>query len=186
MFTIGGITGVALANGSLDIALHDTYYVVGHFHYVLAMGATFGVIIGYYLWSPLITGLLYNREYALIHFFLFSIGTNLTFFPMHFLGLAGLPRRYSDYPDMYYTWNTLASFGSIISFISLLLFLYLIYDQFVSYRLAKPIPLYITNTPIQFFTYENNINSNIHHSLTNLVSYPPKYHHFTQSPITLD
>ena len=137
LFTIGGLTGIALANGGLDIALHDTYYVVGHFHYVLSMGAVFGVFAGFYFWIGKIFGVMYDKKISLIHFWTFFIGVNLTFFPMHFLGLAGMPRRIPDYPDSFYFWNNLASFGSMISFFSLVVFFYLLFDLFYVQTLNK-------------------------------------------------
>ena len=127
LFTVGGVTGVALSNSGLDIALHDTYYVVAHFHYVLSMGAVFAIFAGFYYWISKITGRNYSEVLGQIHFWLFFIGVNLTFFPMHFLGLAGMPRRIPDYPDAYSGWNLVATFGSYISLFSSLFFVYIIY-----------------------------------------------------------
>ena len=131
LFTVGGLTGVVLANAGVDIAFHDTYYVVGHFHYVLSMGAVWGMFTGFYKWIPKILGRLPNETLGWIHFILFFIGVNLTFFPMHFLGLAGMPRRIPDYPDAYSNWNYIASFGSTISVISTLVFFYCVYNNLV-------------------------------------------------------
>jgi cytochrome c oxidase subunit 1 len=127
LFTIGGLTGVALANSGINAILHDTYYVVAHFHYVLSMGAVFAIFSGWYYWIGKMTGLRYPEVLGQIHFWLFFIGVNLTFFPMHFLGIAGMPRRIPDYPDAYSGWNSIASFGSYISAISALLFFFIIY-----------------------------------------------------------
>lgn len=127
LFTIGGLTGVILANAGLDIAFHDTYYVVAHSHYVLSMGAVFALFAGFYFWFKKIFGVDYDEDLGRGHFWLFFIGVNVTFFPMHFLGMAGMPRRISDYPDVYYGWNFIASFGSILSVIALLFFCYNLY-----------------------------------------------------------
>jgi cytochrome c oxidase subunit 1 len=127
LFTVGGLTGVVLSNSGINALLHDTYYVVAHFHYVLSMGAVFGMFAGWYFWISKITGLKYPEVLGQIHFWLFFIGVNLTFFPMHFLGLAGMPRRIPDYPDAYSGWNSLVTYGSYISIISSVLFFYIVY-----------------------------------------------------------
>lgn len=132
LFTIGGLTGVILSNAALDVALHDTYYVVGHFHYVLSMGAVFAMFAGFYNWINKMTGYKYPEYLGRVHFWLTFIGVNLTFFPMHFLGIAGMPRRIPDYPDAYYLWNTVASYGSQITLVATGIFFYLIYITFKS------------------------------------------------------
>jgi cytochrome c oxidase subunit I len=127
LFTIGGLTGIVLSNAGLDIAFHDTYYVVGHFHYVLSMGVVFSLFAGFYYWLEKVTGYKYSEILAKIHFWLTFIGVNLTFFPMHFLGLAGMPRRIPDYPDSFAEWNFVASFGSQVTVIATFLFFYIVY-----------------------------------------------------------
>jgi cytochrome c oxidase subunit 1 len=126
LFTVGGLTGVVLANSGLGAVMHDTYYVVAHFHYVLSMGAVFAIFAGWYYWIAKITGLQYPEVLGQIHFWMFFLGVNLTFFPMHFLGLAGMPRRIPDYPDAFSGWNAVASFGSYISAFSAVFFFYIV------------------------------------------------------------
>jgi len=153
LFTVGGVTGVVLANAGIDIAFHDTYYVVAHFHYVLSMGAVFAIFAGFYYWVSKVLALRINTVAAKLHFWMFFISVNLTFFPMHFVGLAGQPRRISDYPDAFAHWNNISSIGSFLSVFATLLFFYILYDMFITqYIVTKcnPWHYYVTSAITNF------------------------------------
>ena len=132
LFTVGGVTGVVLANAGVDVALHNTYYVIAHFHYVLSLGAVFAIFAGFYYWIGKMSGRQYPETLGKIHFWLTFIGVNLTFFPMHFLGLAGMPRRIPDYPDAFHGWNYVSSIGAYISIASMVFFLFVVLRTFTS------------------------------------------------------
>jgi len=140
VFTLGGVTGVVLANAGADRALHETYYVVAHFHYTMSLGAVFTIFAGFYYWFPKMTGYMYDEKLAIWHFWLLFIGINLVFFPQHFLGLAGMPRRYIDYPDAYFLWNFVSSIGAFVALAATAVFLYTVYEAFQVKRIAGPNP----------------------------------------------
>ena len=134
LFTVGGVTGVVLANSGIDTSLHDTYYVVAHFHYVLSLGAVFGIFAGFYYWAGKMWGYQYSEFWGQVHFYTTFVGVNLAFFPQHFLGLAGMPRRYVDYPDGYAYWNYVSSIGSFMSAAATLIFLWVVIEMFMRKR----------------------------------------------------
>ena len=127
LFTVGGVTGVVLANAGIDQVLHNTYYVVAHFHYVLSLGAVFSIYAGFYYWIGKMCGRQYPETLGKVHFWMTFVGVNLTFFPMHFSGNQGMPRRYPDYPDAFWGWNFVASIGSFISVASFVFFFYIVW-----------------------------------------------------------
>jgi cytochrome c oxidase subunit 1 len=181
LFTIGGLTGVVLSNASLDIAFHDTYYVVAHFHYVLSMGAVFALFAAFYFWSPKIIGKPCNDFLGKIHFWTMFIGVNLTFFPQHFLGLAGMPRRIPDYPDAFSGWNAVSSLGSLISVIATVLFGYVIYDAFVNQPASSKNPWHVA----PYFTNEILLNNETQtaNTLEWTLASPIPFHAFKMLPV---
>ena len=130
MFAIGGLTGLPLGLTASDLHLHDTYYVVAHFHYTMSLGAMFAIFAGFYYWIAKMSGRQYPETLGKIHFWITFVGVNLTFFPQHFLGLAGMPRRIPDYPDAYAGWNMVSSWGSYFTFAGAILFLYIVFYIF--------------------------------------------------------
>ncbi|QDM15109.1 cytochrome c oxidase subunit I [Tardiphaga sp. vice278] len=150
LFTVGGVTGVVLANAGVDRVLQDTYYVVAHFHYVLSLGAVFAIFAGWYYWFPKMFGYMYSDFIGKLHFWVTFVGVNLTFFPQHFLGLSGMPRRYVDYPDAFAGWNLVSSVGSYISGFAVLIFLYGVVDAFIRKEKAANSPWGVGATTLEW------------------------------------
>ena len=166
LFTVGGVTGVVLANAGADRVLHDTYYVVAHFHYVLSLGAVFAIFAGWYFWFPKMTGYMYSESLAKLHFWVTFIGVNMLFFPQHFLGLAGMPRRYIDYPAVYAGWNQISSYGSYISALGVVIFLYGVFSAY-----ARKVPAGDNPWGPGATTLEWTLSS------------PPPFHQFNTLPV---
>jgi cytochrome c oxidase subunit 1 len=137
LFTVGGVTGIILRNRRIDICLHDTYYVVGHFHYVLSLGAVFGILCGITLWLPVMVGVSFSFIYSTSIFVIMFVGVNLTFFPIHFLGLQGMPRRYRDYPDIFSFWNIVCSYGSLLSLMAIFILIGSLMEAFLRSRRVR-------------------------------------------------
>ena len=165
LFTVGGVTGVVLANAGVDVVLQDTYYVVAHFHYVLSLGAVFAIFAGWYFWFPKITGYLYNEKLAKLHFWVTFVGVNLAFFPMHFLGLAGMPRRIADYPDAFAGWNKISSYGAFIAGLGVIFFLITMAEALIRKRKAGDNPWGVGATTLEW-----------------TLSSPPPFHTFNELP----
>ena len=166
LFTIGGVTGVVLANAGVDRSLHDTYYVVAHFHYVLSLGAVFAVFGAWYYWFPKMTGYMYNETIGKLHFWVTFVGVNILFFPQHFLGLAGMPRRYIDYPEVFAGWNQISSYGSYLSALGTLIFLYGVFSAY-----ARKVPAGDNPWGEGATTLEWTLSS------------PPPFHQFSTLPV---
>jgi cytochrome c oxidase subunit 1 len=166
VFTVGGVTGVVLANAAVDYSFQDTYYVVAHFHYVLSLGALFAIFAGFYYWFEKIWGVKYNEAMGTIHFAVTFAGVNLIFFPMHFLGMQGMPRRYVDYPDGLTLWNHVASIGYVITLAGVGVFLIMLIEAAIRRRTAEANPWGVGATTLEW-----------------TLSSPPPFHQFNELPV---
>ncbi|MGH6964653.1 MAG: cytochrome c oxidase subunit I [Phenylobacterium sp.] len=166
LFTLGGVTGVVLANAGVDYSLHDTYYVVAHFHYVLSLGAVFAIFAGFYYWFEKMWGVKYREFLGVTHFWITFVGVNLIFFPQHFLGLQGMPRRYIDYPDAFAYWNKVSSIGYVITAVGVGVFLLVLIDAMVFRRKAEANPWGEGATTLEW-----------------TLPSPPPFHQFNELPV---
>jgi cytochrome c oxidase subunit 1 len=166
LFTVGGVTGVVLANSGLDTSLHDTYYVVAHFHYVLSLGAVFTIFAGFYYWLPKMSGYRYNGFLGGLHFWITFVGVNIIFFPQHFLGLNGMPRRYIDYPEAFHYWNLVSSIGYVITIVGTFFFFAMLAELFIVKRRAGDNPWGEGATTLEW-----------------TLSSPPPFHQFSELPV---
>ncbi|MDR3513197.1 MAG: cbb3-type cytochrome c oxidase subunit I, partial [Caulobacteraceae bacterium] len=166
LFTIGGVTGVVLANAGIDYSLHDTYYVIAHFHYVLSLGAVFSIFAGFYYWFEKMWGVKYNEALGATHFWLMFIGVNTIFFPQHFLGLQGMPRRYVDYPQAFEHWNYISSVGYLITLLGMGVFFLMLIEAAVRHRKAEANPWGEGATTLEW-----------------TLSSPPPFHQFNELPV---
>ncbi|MDO8295015.1 MAG: cytochrome c oxidase subunit I [Caulobacter sp.] len=166
LFTVGGVTGVVLANAGIDYSLHDTYYVVAHFHYVLSLGAVFAIFAGFFYWFEKMWGVKYNEFLGALQFWIMFVGVNLVFFPQHFLGLQGMPRRYVDYPDAFTLWNQVSSYGYLITAASVVVFLVILLEAAIRRRPAEANPWGEGATTLEW-----------------TLSSPPPFHQFNEPPV---
>ncbi len=166
LFTVGGVTGVVLSNAGIDYSLHDTYYVVAHFHYVLSLGAVFAIFAGFYYWFEKMWGVKYNEFLGAAHFWVMFVGVNLVFFPQHFLGLQGMPRRYIDYPEAFAKWNYVSSVGYMITVVGVGIFMLVLIEAAIRRRKAEANPWGEGATTLEW-----------------TLSSPPPFHQFSEPPV---
>ena len=169
LFTVGGVTGVVLSNAGIDYTLHDTYYVVAHFHYVLSLGAVFAIFAGFYYWFEKMFGVKYSEFLGCLHFWLMFVGVNVVFFPQHFLGLQGMPRRYVDYSDGFAYWNMVSTWGYVITIVGVLVFLIMLAEAAIRRRPGVANPWGEGATTLEW-----------------TLSSPPPHHQFNELPVVKD